>query len=323
MEYKIHSGLDGASVLDVMRRTLGISHATVKHLKFIENGITLNGSHVTVRARVHAGDVLGLAVEDAESHAGISPVPLHLDVVYEDDDVVVPSKPANMPTHQSHGHYGDTVANALAYRYSERGIPFVFRPVNRLDRNTSGLLLIARGRISAARLAEAMQDGRISKQYVALLHGALTEDEGVIDTYMKRTQESIIVRQVCSENEGGDRAVTKYKTLCKSDAHTLVAASPITGRTHQLRVHFASLGAPIEGDDLYGEQSPYISRHALHSSVLTFPLSSGEPHTVYAPLPNDMRYAIERVFTSEQLASIPEDAAAQLFKNHKNSEESQ
>lgn len=313
MELKITEELAGASVLEIMRRTLGFSRAIIKHLKFVEDGITLNGTHVTVRARVTEGDVLGFAVEDTESPEKLTPVALDLDIAYEDDDAVVPNKPADMPTHQSFGHYGDTVANALAYRYAAQNTPFVFRPVNRLDRNTSGLLLIAKNRISAAFLSDAMKQKRISKRYVAVLSGVLQSDSGVIDTYMCRTEQSVIVRRVCTEWEGGDRAVTEYQVLCKSPTHTLVCATPITGRTHQLRVHFASLGCALEGDDMYGTPSPYIPRHALHSFELRFPTQSGEELTVYASLPDDMKALIDKVFSQEQINSIPKELRQQLI----------
>ena len=314
MELKIEKELAGASVLEIMRHTLGFSRGLIKHLKFIENGITLNGSHVTVRAKVAEGDILRFAVEDTESPEKLAPVKLELDIAYEDDDLVIPNKPADMPTHQSFGHYGDTVANALAYRYANQSTPFVFRPVNRLDRNTSGLLLIARNRISAAFLSDAMKQKQISKRYIAVLHGTLDgEDEGIIDTYMCRTEKSVIVRRVCTESEGGDRAITKYKVLCKSPTHTLVCAAPITGRTHQLRVHFASLGCALEGDDMYGTESPYISRHALHSFELRFPLPNGTEQTVYAPLPQDMKNLIMHVFDEQQLNAIEQDVREHLF----------
>ncbi|MBO7309953.1 MAG: RluA family pseudouridine synthase, partial [Clostridia bacterium] len=152
MEYLVSKQNDGSSVLEIMRRELGFSRATVKHLKFIENGITLNGKHVTVRATVKESDVLSFAVEDIQTPEKLTPSDLELKIAYEDSELVVPDKSANMPTHQSHGHYGDTVANALTHRYTQIGLPFVFRPVNRLDRNTSGLLLVARNRLSAATL---------------------------------------------------------------------------------------------------------------------------------------------------------------------------
>ncbi len=289
MDYMIDAEAEGKTVLEYMRRTLGISNATVKHLKFKQGGIEVGGEHVTVRRVLHEGEVLSLAFEDSATPEKLTPCDLSLRIAYEDGELVVPDKPANMPTHQSFGHYGDTVANALTYRYTSAGLPYVFRPVNRLDRNTSGLLLVARNRLSAAFLSEQMKKGNIKKKYIAILDGVLEADSGTVDTYMRRTAESIIVREVCDECEGADRAITEYTVLCRSDTHTLVCASPITGRTHQLRVHFAHLGAPIEGDDLYGRPSEHISRHALHSFMLTFPTPSGETLTVTAPLHEDMR----------------------------------
>ncbi len=307
MDYLIDAELDGKTVLELLRSTLRLSRATIKHLKFKQNGIEINGKHVTVRHVLRNGEVLSLAIEDTVSPEKLTPCDLELAIAYEDAEVVVPDKPADMPTHQSFGHYGDTVANALAYRYESRGIPFVFRPVNRLDRNTSGLLLIARGRVSAAYLSDAMKEHKISKRYVAILHGVLTDDFGTIDTYMRRTEKSVIVREVCAEGEGGDRAITEYEVLARSNTHTLVTATPITGRTHQLRVHFASLGCPIEGDDMYGEASEHISRHALHSYHLCFPHpSNGRELTVTSPLPKDMRALAERVL-ADALDMVRED----------------
>ena len=313
MEIKIDSNTDGLTVLQILKGELGLSRAFIKHLKFKEGGITLNGEHATVHRQVKAGDTLCLAVEDTVTPEKLTPSALELPVLYEDDDVAVPNKPSDMPTHQSFGHYGDTVANALTYRYESQGLPFVFRPVNRLDRNTSGLLIIARNRISAAYLSDAMKSGEISKQYIAVLRGILTEDEGIIDTYMRRTAESVIVREVCDQNGGGDRAITKFKVICRSDTHTMVLASPVTGRTHQLRVHFAHMGCPIEGDDMYSDGGELISCHALHSYLLTFPRpSDGVKITVTAPLPRDIRLLCEKVF-GERLRDIPQDITERIL----------
>lgn len=302
MTYRANQSWLGRTLLDVLHKELGLSRATVKHLKFKENGITVNGEHVTVRYVLKQDDMLELAIEDTSTPEKLTPCQLPLGIAYEDSELVVPDKPSNMPTHQSFGHYGDTVANALTYRYTSQGLPFVFRPVNRLDRNTSGLLLIARNRMSAAYLSDAMKQGRIRKKYVAILRGSLPLDSGTIDTYMRRTAESIIVRENCGEGEGGDRAITEFQVLLRSDTHTLVCASPITGRTHQLRVHFAGLGCPIEGDDLYGESSELISRHALHSFMLTFPHpSDSRAVTVTAPLHEDMLSLYKKVFGEESL----------------------
>ena len=258
-------------ILRQLLKQLRLSSKMIRHLKFLPDGILVNGEHVTVRYILQTGDRLSLATED-ESSAPIKPVDLPIEILYEDDDLVVPSKPANMPTHPSCDHYEDTVANALAYRYTQSGIPFVFRPINRLDRNTSGLLLIARNRVAAGKLTVSMQSGAIQKRYLAILDGVIPEESGIIDKPLHRTAKSVILREVCSPNApDAAPSVTEYRVLTRGSSHTLVEARPITGRTHQLRVHFASLGYPITGDDLYGTASPLIARHALHAYTLSFP----------------------------------------------------
>ena len=177
----------------------------------------------------------------------------------------------------------------------KKGEPFVFRSVNRLDRNTSGLVLVAKNRISANRLYESMQKGLITKKYIALLLGTLPEKEGMIDTYIRRREESIITREVCAALPDASRAITKYELLSSDGSLSAVKASPITGRTHQLRLHFAHLGTPILGDDLYGEESEEISRQALHAYFLSFPHPrSGEMTELFAPLPSDMEEILKK-----------------------------
>jgi len=297
MDLFVTPELEGKTILEIMKKTLGISSALRKHLKFLEDGILLNGEHATVRKVVAAGDLLSLKTEDETASDSLLAVDLPISVIYEDNDIVVPNKPPFMPTHPSRNHYEDTLANALAFRYKSADIPFVFRSVNRLDRNTSGLVLIARNRMAAGYLSEALRNGDIEKTYIAILCGIPEKSEGRIETYMRRTAESIIVRQVCQEGEGGDYALTLYRTLSSNNGYSLVAATPVTGRTHQLRVHFASIGCPILGDDMYGEGSKLIGRHALHAYSLTFPLpSTKERITLTAPLFDDMRSAISALF---------------------------
>ena len=152
--------------------------------------------------------------------------------------------------------------------------------------------------------------------YIAILEGELPDGEGYIDTYMRRTAESIIVRENCKEGEGGDRALTKYRVLFTKNGYTLVAASPITGRTHQLRVHFSGLGAPILGDDMYGNDSPYISRQALHSALLSFPrVSDGENTVAISPLPEDMKKAALAVFGDDFDENARFDGCRELLES--------
>ena len=285
------------AVKEILLRNIGVSISHLRHLKFMENGILLNGEKATVRRTVTEGDVLDVAIENEREGSRLTPTDIPLDIVYEDDSITVPSKPANMPTHPSRDHHGDTLADALAYRYRNCPTPFVFRPINRLDRNTSGLTLIARDRINAAKLSASMRKGKIKKQYIAILCGVPQSMQGTIETYLRRTCQSIIKREVCSAEDGGDYALTRYRVIAVTDRYSLAIASPETGRTHQLRVHFASIGCPILGDDMYGTQSEIIARQALHAVRLALPHpATNEILQLCATLPSDMAQAAEKIF---------------------------
>ncbi|MBE6627497.1 MAG: RluA family pseudouridine synthase [Ruminococcaceae bacterium] len=304
MRIEINDAFAGKTLKQLLQLELRFSTKMIKYLKYRPDGMTVNGKRKTVRYVLQKGDLLELATEDAEASPKLRAVKLPLEILYEDDDLVVPVKPANMPTHPSHDHYDDTVANALAYRYERDGIPFVFRPINRLDRNTSGLLLIARHKAAAGILTKAMQQGRIQKKYLAILDGEMPPTEqGRIDACLHRTAKSIIVREVCSPDApDADPSVTEYRVLAAMNGHTLVEAAPITGRTHQLRVHFSYLGYPITGDDLYGAPSKAIDRHALHARSLSFPLpSTDEEITLTAPLTEDFAKLLEAYFPDHPL----------------------
>ena len=298
MQFQISDADDGLTVRAFLNERLAPSVKLLKYLKYRPDGILANGVRVTVRHVLRRGETLTLALSDGESPAALKPVALDLPILYEDDDLVIPNKPARMPTHPSHDHWDDTVANVLAFRYREMGVPFVFRPINRLDRDTSGLLLIARNKLAAGRLTLAMQRGEIRKTYVAVLEGTGLPDEGRIERPLRRSAESIIVREVCSPgDEGAAPAVTLYRVLARGGDCTLVEARPLTGRTHQLRVHFASLGHPIAGDDLYGLSNARCSRQALHARSLVFPHpSTGETMTFSAPFPPDLGGLIADLF---------------------------
>ncbi len=288
MEFIVGDDGHGLLLRSYLKR-LRISSKQSAHLKRIEGGITVNGVQVTVRYLLKSGDVVRLAIEDVQSGESAEPVELPLSVIYEDDDLVVCNKPPFMPTHPSHGHHYDTLANALAFYYAKQGRPFVFRPVNRLDRNTSGVVMVAKHARAASMMYTEMLNRRMEKEYLAVVEGELT-GMGVVDKSLRRTAESIIVREVCdAAAEGAQSALTEYRAVCAKNGLTLVELSPKTGRTHQLRVHMASLGHPILGDGLYGRDSDLIDRQALHAYRLTFKRpSDGETVTVEAPLPSDI-----------------------------------
>ena len=319
MQILITEETAGLCVRDLLRRHLALSVKMLKYLKYRNDGISVNGTRVTVRYVLRAGDVLEVRLEDREPSLAVDPVDLPLEILYEDGDLVIPAKPAEMPTHPSHGHYGDTVANALAFRYAALGVPFVFRPINRLDRNTSGLLLVARNKHAAGRLSAALGGGRIRKTYLAVLDGVMEATEGVIEAPLHRTRESIIVREICPPDApDADAARTEYRVLLRGEGHTLVEAHPITGRTHQLRVHFASLGHPITGDDLYGTPSPLIPRHALHAAALVFPRpSDGEELCVRAPIPADLAHLLTVCFPASYKEVLHEFCREEAEASHR------
>lgn len=310
MEIKINSTNCGKTIRALLRGDLGFSSAMLKKLKFSDGGILVNGEFRTVRYELREGDVLYLALEDTEQDVSpyIIPVDLPIEIVYSDSDLYVVNKPPNMPAHPSFGHRDDTVANALAYLNHPN--PYVFRPVNRLDRDTSGAMLVARSRLAAYTLYKSMVSGEIQKSYIALLDGSLENDSGIIEKNLRRCEDSIVKREVCPPDEG-KYARTSYEVILKSDSHTLVRAYPETGRTHQLRVHFASIGTPICGDTMYGSESSLISRQALHAHTLDFPSpTDGTPVHAVAPIPEDVQKLITEIF-----GLSPKETEVKCLKN--------
>ena len=291
MEIIIDKKHNGMLLREYLRSDVGLSRAMLVKLKKDEQGILLNGKRVTVRAVLSEGDVLSLATEDTpeDENPYLEAVDIPLDILYEDNEIVVVNKPFDMVTHTTHGHYGDSLANALLAKYKGQGRAFVFRAINRLDKDTSGVVLVSKDRLSAFKLSTALKAGEIDKVYIAVVHGFL-DGEGEINRHICRCGDSIITRRVCSENEAGaDHALTVYRSIFSSDEYSVVMATPITGRTHQLRVHFSSLGHPIVGDSLYGGSTDKITRQALHAVSLEFPLpSSAERIATVAPIPPDM-----------------------------------
>ncbi|MBQ4064714.1 MAG: RluA family pseudouridine synthase [Clostridia bacterium] len=304
MIYFIPSAHDGRPLLDYLRKDLRLSRAEVTSLKQKEEGILLNGTRVTVRAILHEGDVLSLDRADGAAGETVLPRPIPVEILYEDDDLIAVNKPAGMPTHPSHNHQEDTLANGLAYLFECRGVPFVFRAVNRLDRDTSGVVLVAKNRGAAFLLSRQLTEGQVEKTYLAVASGTVAR-KGTVEKHIRRREESKMERIVCPPEEG-QYAKTDYEPLGSHGGLTLLKVKPITGRTHQIRVHMASLGHPLCGDTLYGDPagSPLIGRQALHAHTLSFLRpSNGERITVTAPLHKDL--ASLAAYALGELTEIP------------------
>lgn len=256
-----------------LRRECGLSHRQISRLKQIEGGMTVNGRHLRSVDTVCPGDIIRLHLVEEPN---IVPNPeLYVPVAFEDAEVRIFDKPAGMPIHPSSGHRLDTLGNAFAAMFPGE----TFRPVNRLDANTSGLTAAARNAIAAAQIPP-----RIRKVYRAVVTGD-PPAVGTIDAPLGRTEESIIVRCIRPD---GQRAVTHFRTLQRGERYSLVELHLETGRTHQIRVHMASIGCPLAGDDLYGGDTSDISRHALHCCAADYTDADGIVHHITSPLPEDM-----------------------------------
>lgn len=290
MDFTVDQTCDGRTLRDYLRRTLCVSSALLTALK-AAGSITMDGAPVTVRHILRAGETVSLALADTECRPEPSGAPV--DILFEDDFVLAAAKPPYMPTHESRGHLGDTLANALAGEFVRRGVPFVFRAVNRLDADTSGVLLVAKNRYAAERFGSLVAARQIEKTYIALLTGVPEPPAGIIDTYIRRTGESIILRASYPTGAPSERAVTAYETVETVGGVAVVRCRPKTGRTHQLRVHFAALGCPIVGDDLYGGGFA-LPRQALHAARLDFvhPIT-GAPVVIECPLAPDLAAYLE------------------------------
>lgn len=300
MEIKIEPRYDGTTVREFVKNELGLSRSLLTRLKNMDGGIIQNGIEVTVRSLLHSGDLLTLKLEDSISDVNefIIPCCLPLDVIYEDNDIIAVNKPSAMPTHPSFGHPCDSLANALTYYYEADSIPFVFRAVNRLDCDTSGIVLVAKNQLSAYKLSRQMICGDINKTYIAVASGTLPPDGDEIISYIRRKNNSIILREVCSaSDEGGAFAHTAYKTLAVTGEYSIADVITQTGRTHQIRVHFAHIGHPLVGDYLYGiKNEEGMTHHALHARLLIFTHpSSGERITLRALPPPDIRALINNI----------------------------
>ena len=283
--YRI-SEKDSPCTVESFLKARGYSRQIIIQLKKNSDSIKANGRWAYIKTMLHTGDELMIFLEEPQSSERILPVPLPLSVVYEDEDILVVDKPADMPVHPSINNYDNTLANAVAYYYQSDKEPFVFRCINRLDRDTTGLLIIAKNALSGAILSQMMKDRQIRRTYLAIVKG-IPPECGTIDAPIGRVPGSLLERQV--DFLHGETAVTHFQTLQQHKELALVQLRLETGRTHQIRVHMSYLGCPLIGDYLYYPDRSLICRQALHSARLDFlhPIT-GTPLSFLAPLPADM-----------------------------------
>ncbi|MBP5200043.1 MAG: RluA family pseudouridine synthase [Schwartzia sp.] len=281
LEYRIDERTDSVSVRSFLKRQ-GLSTHLWRRLKH-QGSLFINGEVISraTLATLRTGDLLRCEIPEVSA---IEPQNIPLDVRYEDAYLLVVNKPAHMLVHPIAKEQHGTLANAVAYYYETKKEPCVFHPTHRLDRNTTGLVLIAKQPHIQSLLTDA-NGPRFHRTYLAIAHGQFVEKEGAIDLPLQRKPTSFIEQEAHAD---GKPALTRYRVLAETDAASLVELRPATGRTHQLRVHLAAVGHPILGDDLYGERSPLIDRQALHAFRLDLihPVTQ-ETLSINAPPPED------------------------------------
>lgn len=286
LSYTIDDTYHLTQIGDFLRQH-NFSRQVIIHLKKTKEGILLNDKWAYINDKLHAGDILTIRLIEESSSDQIVPIEMDIDIVYEDEDILVVNKPANTPIHPSINNYDNSLANGLVHYYQKQNLPFVFRCVNRLDRDTTGLVLLAKNMYSSCILSEMVRNREIHREYLAIVEGKL-EESGIIDAPIGRKDGSIIERSIDYEN--GQSAITHFTLLEYKNSFSLASIILETGRTHQIRVHMKHIGHPLPGDFIYNPNFTHIGRQALHSHKLTFhhPITK-EEMTFVAPLPLDMK----------------------------------
>lgn len=284
LTYIVGEELDGEKVIKALRENLQMSARMVVKLRHTPDAIKLNGVHARTVDKLKTGDVLEISFPEEKNEIPAT----HFDnlvIIYEDEDILVINKPAGLAMHPTHNHQGDTLANEVAAYFAQKNKYPVFRAVGRLDKSTSGVVVCALNKHSASRLAE-----NITKEYVALVEGEY-RGHGTINKKIYRPDPMKTLRAV---GEEGDDAVTHWKEEIATDKMSLVRINLETGRTHQIRVHFSSMGTPLAGDDMYGSENTEITRAALHCENVTLnhPVT-GEKMFFKAEMPEDMKKIVD------------------------------
>ncbi len=285
---------EGGGRLDrFLAEAAGVPRSQVQRL-VTEGRVTVNGQAVRPAQRLRPGDRVEVEwPEPPPLHP--TPEPLPLEVVYEDDHLIVVDKPPGLTVHPAPGHPRGTLVNALLARYPDLTALGGTRPgiVHRLDRETSGLLLVARTEGARQQLMAQLKGHQVEKRYLVLVRGRLEPAEGAIEGPIARHPWH---RQRMAVVAGGREARTGYRVLRYLNGYTLVEATPVTGRTHQIRVHLSAAGYPVVGDRTYGVGSPYLSRQFLHAAYLRLRHpATGEEVEFHSPLPPDLTSALEHL----------------------------
>ena len=279
-----------SNVKEVLKAEFSMSDRLLLKLKKLDK-IYLNCNVTSVNHPVLENDLIECYLDYEEDNSNIIPTEMPLNIIYEDEAYIVVNKPAGIPVHPSMDHYTDSLSNGIAFYFNQIGLKKKIRPVNRLDKDTSGIVIFAKNEYIQECLVRQMKSKEFIKKYIAVVTGSLDNLEGTINAPIARKEGSIIERCV---SETGDIAITHYKVLKRKTNFDIVECILETGRTHQIRVHFAYLGHSLLSDTLYGTSSSLINRQALHAYEVEFthPLSKKKVKYI-ATVPEDLNKLME------------------------------
>lgn len=289
LSYQIDKDEHYDNVLHVLKEQFLLSDRLITKLKKA-NKIYLNSLPTYTKKSLTVGDTVSVLIDFEEDNSNIVASNIPLNIIYEDDYLLVLNKPANIAIHPSILHFYNSLSNGVKFYFDKLGLKKKIRIVNRLDRNTSGIVIFAKNEYIQECLIKQMKTNEFKKEYLAIAKGILESKSGTLNFPIARKEGSIIERTVTSD---GDSAITHYDVVKEFNNLSLVHIVLGTGRTHQIRVHFSHIGHPILGDTLYGSPSELINRQALHSYKLTFihPVTK-KVVSLEAPLPNDIKNII-------------------------------
>lgn len=285
LTFKVSAENNGINALTFLKKECNVSSRMITRLKREKDGILRNGKLLKTIDTLYAGDLITLKLPEDKNE--IIPIEGELEILYEDESILAVNKPFNMPVHPTKVHQTDTLANLVAFYSENKGEKFTFRAINRLDKDTSGIVVIAKNSYTATRLYKSLE-----KTYYAVCQGYINES-GTINSPIRIKDGHTIERCVSPD---GKPSVTHYKPLKSGNNHTLLEIHLETGRTHQIRCHMSSISHPLAGDDMYGGSLHYISRQALHCGQvsLNHPISN-EKIVINSSLPKEFNRLLNEI----------------------------